>query len=389
MRDFDLQKYLNNGIEKITADIIRASARNPRETAFMAGFLKSCSKARRIRASHESAGTHIPPFLIASITDRCNLHCEGCYARANHICTDRQDTCIPTACTHESASNSDQTSTAASDHTLSRNRWSEIFTEAARLGISFILLAGGEPFLRPDILESAAEHRQIIFPVFTNGTLITDSSAVLFDKNRNLIPVLSIEGSRETTDQRRGSGTYDILTAGMKILTSRKILFAASVTVTRDNMSEVFSDSFIDTLANAGCKGVIYVEFVPVDSASIPLSPDDSDRETIMQRLDALRKARRDMVFVAFPGDEKRSGGCLAAGRGFFHINPRGGAEPCPFSPYSDSSLKTVSLLDALQSPLFTKLRASGALENEHIGGCTLFEQEDMVKEMLEESDEQ
>ena len=97
MRDFDLQKYLNNGIEKITADIIRASAHNPRETAFMAGFLRSCSKARRIRASHESAGTHIPPFLIASITDRCNLHCEGCYARANHICTDRQDTCIPTA----------------------------------------------------------------------------------------------------------------------------------------------------------------------------------------------------------------------------------------------------------------------------------------------------
>ena len=389
MEAFDLEQYLNSSVEQIVAGILRASAKNPKQSRFLLRYLADSRRAAKLRRNCEAKGEHIPPFLIASITDRCNLHCEGCYARANHICTDRQDTCIPTACTHESASNSDQTSTAASDHTLTRNRWSEIFTEAARLGISFILLAGGEPFLRPDILESAAEHRQIIFPVFTNGTLITDSSAVLFDKNRNLIPVLSIEGSRETTDQRRGSGTYDILTSGMKILTSRKILFAASVTVTRDNMSEVFSDSFIDTLANAGCKGVIYVEFVPVDSASIPLSPDDSDRETIMQRLDALRKARRDMVFVAFPGDEKRSGGCLAAGRGFFHINPRGGAEPCPFSPYSDSSLKTISLLDALQSPLFTKLRASGALENEHIGGCTLFEQEDMVKEMLEESDEQ
>ena len=103
-----------------------------------------------------------------------------------------------------------------------------------------------------------------------------------------------------------------------------------------------------------------------------------------MQKLDALRNARRDMVFIAFPGDEKRSGGCLAAGRGFFHINPRGGAEPCPFSPYSDISLRTTTLKGAITSPLFTKLRASGILEKEHVGGCTLFEQEDTVKEFME-----
>ena len=89
------------------------------------------------------------------------------------------------------------------------------------------------------------------------------------------------------------------------------------------------------------------------------------------------------MVFISFPGDEKSSGGCLAAGRGFFHINAFGGAEPCPFSPYSDTSLKNISLKDALNSPLFLKLRENGNLEKEHIGGCVLFEQEQEVKKLL------
>lgn len=89
------------------------------------------------------------------------------------------------------------------------------------------------------------------------------------------------------------------------------------------------------------------------------------------------------MVFIAFPGDEKSSGGCLAAGRGFFHINAHGGAEPCPFSPYSDTSLKEVSLEEALDSPLFRHLQENGNLEKEHIGGCVLFEQRDLVQKLL------
>ena len=371
MNSFDLNTYLNNGIEKIISDILRASAHNPKETAFMMKFIASSRSSGRIRAGYEADGIHIPPFLIASITDSCNLHCQGCYARANHICGE------PAA----AAKSPDA-------EILTVQRWSEIFTEASDLGISFILLAGGEPLMRPEILEAAADHKKILFPVFTNGTLFTENTISLFHRNRNLIPVISIEGSRRTTDARRGSGTYDKLKTTMTALSSRKVLFAASVTVTNSNIDEVFSAPFIDMLSQSGCKGVIYVEYVPVSPASAQLAPDDKTREIIMQKLDALRTARRDMVFIAFPGDEKRSGGCLAAGRGFFHINPRGGAEPCPFSPYSDVSLRTTSLRDALASPLFTRLRSSGIMENEHAGGCTLFEQEDRVKEFMEAGNE-
>ena len=89
------------------------------------------------------------------------------------------------------------------------------------------------------------------------------------------------------------------------------------------------------------------------------------------------------MVFISFPGDEKSSGGCLAAGRGFFHINSHGGAEPCPFSPYSDINVRDKSLKEAMNSPLFTALRNGGILEDDHKGGCVLYEKRTQVQSLL------
>ena len=102
-----------------------------------------------------------------------------------------------------------------------------------------------------------------------------------------------------------------------------------------------------------------------------------------MVRLDYLRNKETDMVLVAFPGDERATNGCLAAGRGFFHINAYGDAEPCPFSPYSDTNLLKTSLREALNSPLFCKLKEKGNLEDEHVGGCVLFEKQEHVQDIL------
>ena len=95
------------------------------------------------------------------------------------------------------------------------------------------------------------------------------------------------------------------------------------------------------------------------------------------------RLAYADLIFLSFPGDEKELGGCLASGRGFFHIGPDGSAEPCPFAPYSDSNVAEMGLRQALQSPLFRKIRAAKALGWEHTGGCTLFEHRDEIEKMM------
>ena len=125
--------------------------------------------------------------------------------------------------------------------------------------------------------------------------------------------------------------------------------------------------------------------YVPVNPETAGIAPNDDDRAYMTKRLAHLREQYPELVLISFPGDEKTFGGCLAAGRGFFHINAYGGAKPCPFSAYSDTSLKEVSLAQALESPLFLKLQSSGTLLAEHTGGCVLFEQEETVKQLCTE----
>ncbi len=360
MSEFNLEEYLSNGVEKIVSNAIRASISNPKESLFIANFALASKRARILRQEAEKKGEHIPPFLIASITSKCNLYCKGCYARANHSCHDKEE-----------------------ENQLSDLEWLNIFQEARDIGVSFILLAGGEPLMRPELMKAAGKLQEIVFPIFTNGTMLNEEYNRLFDKHRNLIPFISIEGNEETTDIRRGSGVYRKVLNNMELMRKNKLLYGASITVTKQNISEVTSGDFLAVLTERGCKMVIYVEYVPVSDETKELALEDESRVYLEQQLMVLRQQSEDMLFISFPGDEKTSGGCLAAGRGFFHINFQGGAEPCPFSPYSDTSLKKVSLRDALNSPLFRKLRDGNVLLSEHTGGCVLFEQEEAVKAML------
>ena len=358
--NIDIQKYLSDGVQQIVTDAIKATIRDPRGSAFLGKFALASAKATRRRVEEENAGLHVPSYLIASITSNCNLHCSGCYSRANHATVD----CKPSM-------------------QLTDEEWLRIFREAEELGISFILLAGGEPMLRRDIVVAAGSLQSILFPIFTNGTFMDDRYMDLLDKCRNLIPVISIEGDRETTDSRRGEGVYDMTVSRMDELAKRGLLYGVSVTVTKENIGEVFSDEFLDLMRSRGCKAVFYIEFVPVTDESTHLAPDDADREFMMARIDELRGDKQDMIYISFPGDEKSSGGCLAAGRGFFHINSHGGAEPCPFSPYSDINVRDTSLREALGSRLFTELRSGDILSGEHIGGCVLHEKRDQIEQIM------
>ena len=360
---FDIQSYMTGGVERVVLDAVRATLKNPKESVYMARFALASRAASKKRRKAEDAGEHIPPFLIASITSRCNLHCAGCYSRCNHATTDSEPV-----------------------KQLTGEEWAKIFDEANVLGVSFILLAGGEPMLRYDVIEAASKRPDILFPIFTNGTFMGETYFELFDRCRNLIPIMSIEGEKEITDKRRGEGVYDKLIAGMDELKKRSLIFGASVTVTTQNIKEVSSETFIKNLSDRGCKAVIFVEFVPVTDDSYELAPGDEERRYMSGEIARLRETHPEMVFISFPGDEKSSGGSVAAGRGFFHINSHGGAEPCPFSPYSDINVRDTSLRDAMNSRLFSTLRDGGYLMEDHPGGCTLYERREDVEKIMREA---
>lgn len=89
-KNFDLEKYLSNGVATIVKGAVRATLKDPKESMFMAKYAIASKEATKKRRLAKEQGENIPPFLIASITSNCNLHCAGCYARANHACSDEQ-----------------------------------------------------------------------------------------------------------------------------------------------------------------------------------------------------------------------------------------------------------------------------------------------------------
>lgn len=164
--------------------VSRYYLRDARGRRFITALIPALGKSAGVHKTYALRGIHIPPFLIASITSQCNLQCSGCYARAKE--------CAGTALSED----------------MTTSEWRRIFQEAADIGVSFILIAGGEPLMRRDVLLSlAASFPGMVFPTFTNATLVDESCLQFFDAHRNVIPIPSIEGSGEETDRRRGAGS--------------------------------------------------------------------------------------------------------------------------------------------------------------------------------------
>ena len=360
----DLGEYMSESIRSIVGRVYRNVLGNPREAGFVLRMQQRFAQTERRRAELSGReGLDVPPFLIASIATTCNLHCAGCYARKNGIASDAGQ---------------------AKRATLSPEQWRGIFGQAAEMGVDFALLAGGEPLTRRDLLEAIAEVRDMVFPVFTNGTMIGERYADFFRKNLNMVPVISLEGDARATDARRGRGVYELAEAAMRRLKEAKLLFGTSITVTTENYERVTSEEYIAHLRGMGCRIVFYVEYVPLEEGTAHLAFGDEHVARMEQILEQRRATTaKELVLLSFPGDEKAVGGCLAAGRGFFHINCDGAAEPCPFSPFSDCNVAEMGLKEALRSPLFRRIRDARALGWVHTGGCTLFEHQDEVAAMV------
>lgn len=349
-----------NTFDKNLMSFFRSAILRTRVNAATTRFLlRTCIdqyKAVGKRADWSKQGIQVPPLMIVSVTNRCNLHCFGCYAHAIH---------------------------PESEEEMSDDRLVELGMEAEELGISIMMIAGGEPLLRPIFFELAKLHAHILFLVFTNGLLIDDITLGRFEMHRNLIPILSLEGQQTETDLRRGNGIYKQVQGKMELLKKRGILFGTSLTLTSQNFDLITSIEFQRNLNKLGSQVSFFVDYVPVKSGTenLVLTPDQKNRES------AWMKSLREQVtglFVSLPGDEEVYGGCLAGGRGFIHVDPTGKVEPCPFAPFSDTNLSKMSLKLALESGFLRVIRENANQLKESQGGCTLWENRDWVLEQIE-----
>ncbi len=355
--ELDFGKVLNGSLNVFFKDALRVALTHPLQAGFFVQTLRWQRKAAKTRLNWDKKGVHVPPIIVLSVTSKCNLHCQGCYHQALR---------------------------SASESEMSDERLGGLIAEAKELGVSFMVIGGGEPLTRPIILDLAEKYPAIMFLMFTNGLLIDGAVIKKMSENRNIVPLISLEGYENDTDKRRGAGVYAQALSATAKLKKRNIFWGTSLTMTRDNFADITDDNFIKKLVETGCKLFMLVEYTPVKKGTEDWVLTSEQRMELLRKRDFFKK-KYSAVFIALPWDEEEIGGCLSSGRGFVHISAEGNVEPCPFIPYSDTNLKHLSLKDALQSKMLNTIRENHA-QLEEIHGCALWAKREWVKSLTKEA---
>ena len=355
--DHGQHRILDRALRVFFTDAVRVAFTSPAQAwFFLRTVVRQMAGARRRRA-WQKRGVRVPPIIIFSITHRCNLECEGCYDRTLH---------------------------GEGVEELSEAEVRRIVREASDLGVTFFVLAGGEPFIRPELLDVTGDFPGILFLVFTNGLLLDETAIARLKRQKNVIPLLSLEGDEQATDRRRGAGVFRRVRDVMRRLRAEGIFFGTSVTFTRANFEMVMDEAFVEDLIGAGCRFFLFMEYTPVVEGTEGLMPSTEQRRTVMARMNEFGDRHR-ALFIAVPQHETEVGGCLAAGRGFVHVSAEGDLEPCPFAPFSDRSVRDGRLIDALGSDLLRAIRAHPErLDESKEPGCALWRQRRWVESLLE-----
>ncbi|UCE21193.1 MAG: radical SAM protein, partial [Candidatus Aminicenantes bacterium] len=194
--DGNFRKVLNKSLGIFFKDALKATLLNPIQAYYFLRTIKWQKKAAQVRSNWGQQGIHVPPIMIFSITNRCNLQCKGCYNQALRQSPQEE---------------------------MSEEKLKSVIAEAKELGISFIVIGGGEPLIRQEISDITRDFPEIIFLVFTNGLLIDDDWLTKLKGQNNFVPVISLEGYEENTDERRGKGVYERLQGIIKKIKGRGI----------------------------------------------------------------------------------------------------------------------------------------------------------------------
>jgi len=306
----------------------------------------------------EEQGCNIPWAILMDPTSACNLRCIGCWA-------------------------------AEYGHNmkLSLAEWDSIITQAKEMGTYFFIYSGGEPMVRKkDIISMCERHNDCIFLSFTNGTLIDEEFAKEMQRVGNFIPAISVEGDAAATNARRGEGVYERLTESMAILKKYNLPFGISCCYTSANTEKIGSDEFIDDMIEKGAKFAWFFTYMPVGADAVPDLLVRADQREHMYHFVRHLRSTRPIFALDFWNDGEYVNGCVAGGRYYLHINANGDIEPCAFIHYSDSNIRTKTLLEAYKSPLFMQYRKNQPFNCNHLRPCPCLDNPEKLAKMVDES---
>ncbi len=295
-----------------------------------------------------------PPVLyVVSPTMKCNLTCPGCYS-AHYS---KQDV-------------------------LTTDVLDRIFTEGKELGLYYVVISGGEPYFRNDLLDLFAKHDDMYFMTYTNGTIIRRKKLVpRLAKLGNVMPCLSVEGFEKETDERRGKGVFRTVVDVMEEMKDAGMLFGFSVTCTKENNDVITSDEFVDFYQSKGAFLGWYFQYMPVGrEPDLSLIPTPKQRMERRKRIIELRRTRK-ILLADFWNDGPLVGGCLSGGTQYFHIAADGQVDPCVFAQFSVDNILDKSMVEVLHSDYFKEIRRRQKEMTNKLRPCMIIDRPQVLRD--------
>lgn len=194
------------------------------------------------------------PVVVWNITRRCNLKCVHCYAHA-------KDESFPDE--------------------LSTEEGKVVLDDLARFGSPVILFSGGEPLMRPDLVELAeyAVKNGMRAVISTNGTLITDAVAKELKTVGLSYVGISLDGMQEVNDRFRGvRGAFQMALQGIEACKEAGIKVGLRFTMNRLNYGEI--PSIFDLLEALDIPRVCFYHLVYAGRGTKLMKEDLSHEET-------------------------------------------------------------------------------------------------------------
>ena len=208
------------------------------------------------------------PVVVWNVGRRCNLRCVHCYSHSRD-----------TEYTGE----------------LTTEEGFSLLEDLAAFGVPVILFSGGEPLMRPDILELIARARELGLRavISTNGTLITDETAAAL-KTADLSYVgVSLDGLRDTNDRFRGVvGAFDMALSGIRTCRRAGIKVGLRFTMNRRNVSDI--GGIFDLIEREGIPRVCFYHLVYAGRGS-KLVREDLTHEESRAAVDLLMDRTRGL----------------------------------------------------------------------------------------------
>jgi len=302
----------------------------------MYGFHKFQQRRKR--------GENFPAFQFISVTNDCNLKCQGCWViqGKNHS-------------------------------QLDIRQIQKIIEKRKKQNSYFFGILGGEPLMYKSLFEIFENNQDCYFQLFTNGTLLTDDVAKRLRKLANVTPLISFEGNETVADIRRGAKqVYSRTLQAVEAATQNKLITGVAISVCKSNIEMALSDEFVNMLHDKGVVYLWYYIYRPSgENPSFELALSDVDILHLRQFL-VDGRTRFPMVLIDSYWRADGEPFCPAADGLSHHINPDGFIEPCPVIQFSADQINSGDLKEIYEKSEFIKDFKADL--NKKTNGCIFME---------------